>query len=751
MIKEQAIRKPLPFGKAKKSFDAQGFAKRYGLFVLLSGGFIFAMLTPLIFVIKKPYYEVHALMQVDPVVPTLLVTPDESSIVNYYERYANTVSRSMTTFDILKKTLDTMPSAKREKLFPKGMSSETCATLLEKIVTVTPVTRTHVLDIMISGGKSEGLAEFINTLMLVYMETNRKSSNESNTERLKFLYAQKNIIVQELSSIEKDLDSLTQNIGTSSYSESFNISAKNSEDLSKLYNAAMYERISAEAGYNSIRKSNAAMKKISQNPIIDEIVMSNSALMNANSWTYQQLQELRNTTDGLTPTNPDRTDVEDRMKSMKNYARELQGDVRKKAMQIVLGKRDIDMQKATILAKYNYDSAKIKADSLKQALETNLKDAKRISIGIHRGEYLSAHWKHKFDMLNDIEKRITEIEVEKKAPLRLSVLAFARNPNQPLKSNVNNIISMMFLGSFGLVAGGFVVYEFLDDTIRRDKDILHALGYPPTQTIGNLRTQAEDNDQFSIAPDDFRAHQIGSLAVKFCREKELEKSRIILFTGTDKGVGSTAIAFSCAKALGNLVPKVLVIDADIETSPVEATGEFEFNLPGLCDYLDGKVTLEDGIVRTPGDNIDIMYAGNISSGRNIPRQKIPELIRELKNEYDFVCIDGAPLLESHLVEQIAIFSDIVALISLGDSSKFQDLRRSAELLVRLGVPGIAPILNFGGNRKTLSLVEMFDNPPEILRKLLPDKLIDTIKRSPSGLEMIDRLLKIVQKFQQKKG
>ena len=53
MLKENAVRELLPYGKPSKSLDLIGFLKRYGLYILFLGSFLFAMLTPLIFLIKK--------------------------------------------------------------------------------------------------------------------------------------------------------------------------------------------------------------------------------------------------------------------------------------------------------------------------------------------------------------------------------------------------------------------------------------------------------------------------------------------------------------------------------------------------------------------------------------------------------------------------------------------------------------------------------------------------------------------------
>ena len=434
------------------------------------------------------------------------------------------------------------------------------------------------------------------------------------------------------------------------------------------------------------------------------------------------------------------------MDAMKKYATKLHDEVRNTAKSVLYGKRNLDIKTQLIHAQTDFEKTKKTELQIQEELNKNLKESRRVSIGIHKGESLSEFVKHKRGILDMLDTRITEIEIENKAPLRISIESLARTPKAPLKSNTKNLITMFFFSAFAIVGGSFFIYEYLDDTIRRPLDIEHALGYPPTQTISDVDKQNDGAQQLSIAPDDFKAHQIGSLAIKFCREKERDNTRVILFTGIEKGVGSSAIAFSCAKALSQIAPKVLMIDGDIEVPEVENDSEFQLNLPGLCDYLYNAGSWRDYVISTPGDNIDMMYAGNITANP-IPRQLIKVLLEEVKKEYDFICIDSASLLKSHLTEHLAIYSDIVALVCLGDSSQYKNLRHSAELLVRLGVPGIAPILNFGGIKQTLSIEELFDNPPEFIKKIIPQKGIDYIIKSQL-LVKIDKIISSSKKIRQ---
>jgi len=749
MLKENALREALPLGKSSKSFDLFGFLKRYGAYMLVFGLFFFTITTPIVFVIKKPFYEVHAFMKIDPVIATLITQKEETSITNYYDQYANTQAHSMKTFEVLKQTAEQLTPQEKVSLFKTNLPAEICAEILDHVIIIKPLSGTHLIEITASGDKPDGLAPLLNKLMIVYLNKVRSSNSDSDQDQLKSLRLKKEVINAQIKVYEKSLDELTKDISTASYSESFNMASKNTEELQRLYDNALTDRFKAMNNFWATEQAVRETQSLSLDPLVDEIVMNDQSLHFTSSWTYQQLQELRSTTDGLTATNPDRVYVEKRMNAMQQYEKKQRKEVRNTANAITLGKRKLEMHKAMIQAKYDFEKSKKTEADLQKELEKNIKESQRISIGIHKGEYLSLSLKYNRDMIDMLERRITEIEMEKKAPLRISIESQARQPKSPLSSNTNKLLMMLFGAAFCIVCGPFVAYEFFDNTIRRPEDIKQALGYIPTQTIVKVPDKKDNHQSLNLGTDDFQVHAIETLSVRFCLEKDKNNSRIILFSGIEKGVGSSSIAFSCAKALAKASAKVLFIDGNIRLSDVDQVEDFFPDLPGLRDFLSNTNSWKEYITSTPGDNIDIMYAGNPVQGI-IPLQRIKELLGEVKKEYDFICIDALPILQSNLTEHFALSSDIIALICLGDSSRYNDLRRSAELLIRLEVPAIAPILNFGGNKKTKSLDELFDNPPEFLHRIFPEKLKDLINNSPSSLELIERAIKPLKKFRKSK-
>ncbi len=735
MINENVIREPLPYGKKSKSLDFIGFAKRYGLFILVIGSFLFTISVPIVLLIRKPNYEVKALMRVDPIIPSLITTSEDPSIINYYQDYARTQSLRMMSFDVLKKTVEKLSPDERASLFPRGMAPDQCANILSFIIKTNPLIGTHLIEITASSPKKEGLAPLVNNFMRVFLEKVRKNSEMQDNERLSFLKSKKQALVTEVSSIENQLILLTKDINTATFSEAYNLAGKKTEELQILYIKSLGEQIAAKTQFDEKAKLNTQIKSLSLEPMVDEMVMKDASLNLTSSWTYQQQQQMRSSTDGLTKSNPDRIYIEERMKAMQQYEKKQKNELNKSAHKILYGKRDFDLNKELIIAKTDLERTKTAQEQVTEELKKNNTEAIKTSVGIHQGESLEAALKHKRELLDRVDTRIQELEVEGKAPLRLSIESAARRPDQAEGSNVKKLFLIFFGISFGAVAGVFFAYDYLDNRIRRPKDILQAIGYPPACIIPKSTSSIPFHQLVSLAPEHEVTKAIRSLAVSLLHEKTETNASVFLFTGVDTGAGCSSIALNTAQALAALSPKVLLI----ESAPVfSGLSGLSLEQEGLSDFLNSSDPWEKYIVKSQEYAIGIMHAGNNMVG-NISQFRIKELLESAKDEYDFICIDCAPVLQSDLTEHVALYSDIVVLIALGDSTLFPDLRKAAELLVHLKVPAIAPLLNWGGVIRSISIDKLLEKQPEILDKINTKKIEEFIQKLPPTKELISNI------------
>ena len=747
MIKDNAPKEALPFGKPNKPIDIVGFIKRYGLFALVIGAFLFTLTVPLVLLISKPNYEVHALMRIDPVIPSVITKSEDPSIMNYYSDYSNTQARRMMDFDVLKATVEKLDPEERNSIFPPNLPSATCAEIAGIIIKVNPVPGTHLIDISVSGPKKKGLAPLVNALMHAYLDKMRRGNEMQDNERLVYLKNEQKALSNDIAAIEEKLDLLTKDISTGDFGEDNNIASKRADELQQAAVNAFTERISSENQLKEAEKNSQQLKQLTLDPMVEERVMGDQSLHSTSSWTYQQQQQLRSTTDGLTQNNPDRIYVEQRMKAMRDYEKKLQNEVRKSAKMIVYGKRDYDQKRELILSKNKAEKAKSTEKELLDELDKTRQESVRISLGLHLGEALESSLKHKRDLLDQIDTRIHELELEGKAPLHVAIESLAREPESPAGSNTKKLMMAFFALSFGSVIVLFAAVDFLDNRIRRKEEVKAALGYPPAKEIPEAGAQQPFHKLLEVAPADPAAQAIRSLAVKLVHENQVSGSKIILFSGVERQTGATSLARNLARALSDLAPKVLLIEAATNAPTLARLDGLGTEPAGVRELLAGAKSPEELIVSGGEGARDTLYHGVAAAGI-APQQRLPEILAALRERYDFLCIDAPPVLESNLTENLALHADIVALVALGESTMYRDLRAAAEVFVRLEVPAIMPILNWGGQAKSSKIDKLLEKPPAFLDKIGLQKLEAIILNLPSGrrlFDLIDSAFSLVKK------
>ena len=749
MINEQSIRVPLPYGKPSKSLDLLGFAKRYGLFILVIGSFLFTLTVPVVLLINKPNFAVKALMRVDPVMPSLITSSDDPQIINYYQDYARTQAQRMMSFDVLKKTVEKLTPKEKTSIFPKGMSNDNCATMLSFIIKTNPLNGTHLIEITASSQKKEGLAPLVNDFMAVFLEKVRKNAEIQDSDRLVYLRQKKQALITEVVKIENKLIDLTKDISTATFSEGYNFAGKKTEQLQMLYIKILGDQLIAKAQFDEKIKLNTQIKSLSLDPMVEEMVMKDVSLNLTSSWTYQQQQQMRSSTDGLTKNNPDRIYIEERMNAMRDYEKKQKNEINKNAHKILYGKRDLELNKDLLTAKNEYDRTKTVEKEVREELSKTKTEALKTSIGLHIGESLEADLKHKRELLDHIDTRIQELEVEGKAPLHLSIESAARKPDNPEGSNIQKLFIIFFCVSFGSVACVFFAFDYLDNRIRRPKDIEQALGYPPACIVPKSTDHIPFQQLISSAADNDASKAIKSFAIKLSLEKPESNAVVVLFTGVDNETGCTSIAVNTAQALFVLSPKVLLIEGN-NANPTFSNITGLSSVPkGFSDFLNSTEPWKNFIVSNPAYNFSIMYAGNTLIG-NIPQHRVKELFDFAKNEFDYICIDCAPVLQSDLTEHLALYADIIALISVCESTHFKDLRKAAELLVHLKVPAIAPLLNWGGLKRSMSIDKLLEKQPEILDKINTKQIEEIIQNLPATKELMGRIKTLVNSILKKK-
>lgn len=121
--------------------------------------------------------------------------------------------------------------------------------------------------------------------------------------------------------------------------------------------------------------------------------------------------------------------------------------------------------------------------------------------------------------------------------------------------------------------------------------------------------------------------------------------KTVMFTSAVPGEGKSQITVSEAMSLAGLGKRVLVVDADIRKSVLLSRYQIEQEVHGLTEYLSGQKQLDDVICTTDIQGLDMIFAGPYSPNPSelLAEPLFKELVRRMREEYDYILIDTPPM------------------------------------------------------------------------------------------------------------
>jgi polysaccharide biosynthesis transport protein len=214
----------------------------------------------------------------------------------------------------------------------------------------------------------------------------------------------------------------------------------------------------------------------------------------------------------------------------------------------------------------------------------------------------------------------------------------------------------------GLIVGCVLALlrEFLNRKVRDEGDAEAAIG-APVLAVGN------SNDQGREAFRTLRTR----LAVLDPPVRKL------LITSARPHDGTTTVAIGLGEALAQAANSVVVVDADFEHSEItQWVGSG--GAPGLADVVRGRATLGDVVRRGVGgvDTLAALGVGTKFSGHPadlFSSTVFRRVLDELAQQFDYVIVDSAAMLDDSGTDAIAPSMDGVVVVSRRSGSKMSDL------------------------------------------------------------------------------
>jgi succinoglycan biosynthesis transport protein ExoP len=319
------------------------------------------------------------------------------------------------------------------------------------------------------------------------------------------------------------------------------------------------------------------------------------------------------------------------------------------------------------------------------------------------------------EMITLVQTQLKEAEIMAAvSDSTASVLDEAVTPTQSTGSSQTLIYAVAIIS--GLAVGMAVAFlrDWLDTTIRTEKDLAAIVGVTVVGIIPNLQQQSRSAGYRLPSPQEGGDPRPNPTAGREYQTPAAEAYRslrtnlnyltppraphVIVITSALPGDGKTTTTVNLAVTLAHQGQRVILIDAETRRGTVHEV----FGIPpapGFFDLMYGQASPGECIRRVQmegGGTIDVLPLGSapsVNPADLLVPARLQPLFERLRGQYDYVLLDTPPLNLFTDAALIGAQADALLLVARADKTDRDELRYSVQQLRNVNVTLAGTILN----------------------------------------------------------
>ena len=246
----------------------------------------------------------------------------------------------------------------------------------------------------------------------------------------------------------------------------------------------------------------------------------------------------------------------------------------------------------------------------------------------------------------------------------VSILSLAEPPERPSSANPKFFFFPAII--LALIGGGVlaVIIERLDRTLRSEHQVQSSLGIPCVALVPKLDWKSCRRPQDHLLKQPFSpyAEAIRSISASMQFAASGQAPKVVLTSSSVRGEGRTTLATSLAAYAARLHSRVLLVDLDFRKAGVAQALGLKAD-KGILNVITSPHTFDDVIQHVPELGLDVlpMPSCAVDPMTVFASEALQNVLNEIRKRYDFVVIDGPPLLG---------FTESILLSSLVDTVLF---------------------------------------------------------------------------------
>ncbi len=674
----------------------------------LAAGFAFCVIVTVVLVtyFTTPVYDATARVEIDPAGEVFSLEGNAgASDAEYLETQAQILQSDAVAVDVIRKMhLDRNPifigklKAGEDVNAPVpdsivggqqlNVGEKIALSKFTKALKVRRDTQSRLVLVTISSHDPQLSAQIANTAVDVFIEDTFQNRHNAIMKSSEWLARQLDDIRAKMETSSKALADFQGSIGVADVDGDKSTYTEHMGELSREYTQAESERIQLEA----------LLKNVQGNPDSLPEVRSNNVVQGLSSKLAEQRAELSQSKVVYGVNHPV-------VKKLQSQVDELE--------------KELESQKHAIVnsLRASYAAAEARERLMGAEMKGTTKELSQMS----RLNALKKEVQTNVDLYNSLYGKIKEAGIaaaSKSADIRIVDPALV--PDMPSRPRwVLNLLAGFLAAIFGGVALAFIREE-LDNKLRSPDDIRqwigntnvsiipvigesedHAAQLPWAKRFAGFlpsATTSEDtrtNAFFLERPNSPEGEAVQALYASIMLSHSGHPPQALLIASSFPGEGKTTVALNLSYALAKQ-GRVCLVDADLRKGRLARALSLDADR-GLSDLLKETASLDEALLSVPGlSNLSILPAGKLkgNAGELICSETMQRLLDDLRQRFQFVVIDSAPILPFVDGRALSTLVDAVILVGRSGITTRQAIRRSVELIHEIhGAPILQVVLN----------------------------------------------------------
>lgn len=353
-----------------------------------------------------------------------------------------------------------------------------------------------------------------------------------------------------------------------------------------------------------------------------------------------------------------------------------------------------------------YEEADEKVTALQAEMDKQRQETLKLNDSAAQYAMLQRDVDTNRELYNAILTRIKDVEMSGDIQSKnVSVINSAEVPGGPTSPRKLFALMLAAIGGLGLGLGLAFIVEMADNTLKNPEEAENYLKLP---TLGVVPEFSSVNGKSAYAPRELMSgggsrastvlppgRELVTTHGSYSRVGEAYRNlrtalmlsraggppKVTLITSAMSREGKTVTAVNISVMLSQLGGNVLLIDADLRRARCHRVLAVDNHL-GLTEVLTGSRDMVEMIRATEIENLYFLGAGSVPPNPTelLNSPKMAEMMAQLRENYEYIVIDSAPVLPVSDSMVLSKLTDGVVLVANGSATPRQQVKNACARL-----------------------------------------------------------------------